>query len=104
MTTPTAPSAYPPALEDLLPQVRALAETLGEMPSRNALMRRLHIGDKKANALLAALDEPTEAPAPRRLHAVPDRSAAPEPGDESPAAPPPVQAPPVADAPPPAPL
>jgi hypothetical protein len=63
MTTVTAPSAYPPVLEELLPQARALAEALGEIPSRNALMKHFHIGDKKAKALLKALEDRPDEPA-----------------------------------------
>jgi hypothetical protein len=93
MTTATAPSAYPSALDELLPQARALAESIGETPSRNALMKHFRIGAKKANAILDALtDEPAEAsqaPTPRALHVVPDL----EPGDEPAEEPAPVQSP-----------
>jgi hypothetical protein len=101
MTTATAPSAYPPAIEALIPQARTLAERLGEIPSRNALMKEFRIGAPKARAVLDALtDEYAEAPAPRTLHVVPDL----EPDDEptEPAAP--VEALPVAEAPEPEPL
>jgi hypothetical protein len=108
MTTATAPSAYPPAIEALIPQARKLAERLGETPSRNALMKEFKIGAPKARAVLDALaDEHAEAipatpeaPAPRTLHVVPDL----EPDDEptEPAAP--VEALPVTEAPEPEPL
>ncbi|MEU7868295.1 ABC transporter permease [Dactylosporangium sp. NPDC049140] len=55
MTTATAPSAYPVAVAELLPVARDLAEKLGEVPSRNRLMRELNIGAPKASALREAL-------------------------------------------------
>lgn len=60
MTAPA--SIYPTAVADLLPLAREWAQELGSAPSRNALMRRFHIGDGKANALLSALNStaPTE--------------------------------------------
>jgi len=59
-------SAYPPKVDDLLPQARDLARELGEVPSRNKLMAELRIGAPKANALRDALlaeaqAEPTES-------------------------------------------
>ncbi len=59
-------SAFPPTVDDLLPEARQLAERLGELPSRNRLMRELHIGPDKANALLTALeaDPGTSVPDP----------------------------------------
>jgi hypothetical protein len=76
MSTASASSAYPFDLSDLLPRARAIAETLGGVPSRNRLMKDLKIGAPKANALREALaDEPTTPPAPaapRALHVVPD--------------------------------
>lgn len=80
MTTATASSAYPAPVEALMPQARALTDRLGEIPSRNALMKEFKIGAPKANAIRDALtderaDVPApaaEAPAPRALHAVPD--------------------------------
>ncbi|WP_426505424.1 ABC transporter permease [Dactylosporangium sp. McL0621] len=80
MPTATAPSAYPPPIEALMPQARALAERLGETPSRNTLMKEFRIGAPKARTVLDALAaeattvppaEP-EPPAPRPLHLVPD--------------------------------
>jgi hypothetical protein len=65
MTAPTKnrQSAYPATVADLLPEARALAARLGELPSRNRLMTELHIGAPKARDLLAEL---------RRLHLVTD--------------------------------
>ncbi len=49
MTTAVASrSAYPEPIAELLPKARALTTKLGELPSRNRLMRELHIGGKKA--------------------------------------------------------
>lgn len=48
-------SAYPRAVEHLLPEARQLADRLGEVPSRNRLMRELKIGAPKADALRAQL-------------------------------------------------
>ncbi|WP_433299009.1 ABC transporter permease [Actinoplanes sp. CA-030573] len=57
MTAATAVrSAYPPAIADLMPQAIELTQTLdGELPSRNRLMKHLHIGSDKAKAVLAEL-------------------------------------------------
>ncbi|MEH1128492.1 hypothetical protein [Micromonospora sp. CPCC 206061] len=63
---PTVNSAYPAPIDDLLPRARALAETLGEIPSRNRLKKELRVGSPKANALRDALAEllaPPAAPA-----------------------------------------
>ncbi|MEV0559725.1 ABC transporter permease [Dactylosporangium sp. NPDC050588] len=87
-------SAYPAPIEALMPQARALAETIGDIPSRNALMKEFKIGAPKANAIREALtderdtrqreaDERTATPEPptspwaqppavRSLHVVPD--------------------------------
>ncbi len=59
-------SAYPPGLDQLLPDARALIGDEGELPSRNKLMEKLRIGAPKANALLEKLAA----------------EQAPEPGDE----------------------
>ena len=48
-------SAYPVAVQELVPGARALATRLGRLPSRNQLMRELHIGAGKAAQLLATL-------------------------------------------------
>ena len=77
MTTVTrtpAHSAYPRPVEDLIPQARALAAQLGEIPSRNRLMSALRVGAPKANAIRAALG---------RHH----DGAAPEAGEDRPASP-----------------
>lgn len=58
MTTPA--SIYPRTVEDLLPHAQALAVKLGEIPSRNALMREFSIGGPKAGALRDALSLPTD--------------------------------------------
>jgi hypothetical protein len=56
MTAPTlARSAYPAAVEALIPQARTLADQLGEIPSRNRLMKELKVGAPKAIALREAL-------------------------------------------------
>ncbi|MCP2325654.1 hypothetical protein HDA40_004161 [Hamadaea flava] len=62
MTAPT--SAYPVAVEDLLPHARTLADTIGTTPSRNALMRHLKIGAPKAAALRDALTATDFPPTP----------------------------------------
>jgi hypothetical protein len=69
MSTDTVGSAYPPAIGELLPNVRDLADRLGEIPSRNRIMREFKVGAPKAQALRVALvaepiappAEPTEA-------------------------------------------
>ena len=49
-------SAYPPVIEDLMPRAVELTQTLeGELPSRNRLMKELHIGPDKAKLVLLAL-------------------------------------------------
>jgi hypothetical protein len=48
-------SAYPPGLDQLLPQARAFVKELGRPPSRNELMRHLKIGGPKANAVRTIL-------------------------------------------------
>src|SRR4051812_23636326 len=59
--TTTTRSAYPRAVEDLIPHARTLAKDLGELPSRNKLMKTYRIGSDKAKAVLAQL---TTAPTP----------------------------------------
>ena len=44
-------SAYPVPCPDLLPQARVLAESMGEIPSRNRIMSELRIGAPKATWL-----------------------------------------------------
>ncbi|MBE1489118.1 ABC transporter permease [Plantactinospora soyae] len=67
MTAPTI-SAYPAAVEALLPAARELTATLGEVPSRNRLMREFRVGSPKATALRDALTAaefaPTAPPVP----------------------------------------
>lgn len=74
MTAPTL-SAYPPAVEALIPQARTLVDQLGEIPSRNRLMKEFKVGAPKAVALREALTTDIDAPT------VPgtDNDAAPEP-------------------------
>jgi hypothetical protein len=58
MTAATlAPSAYPAAVEALIPQARQLADHLGEIPSRNRLMKEFKVGAPKAIALREALTQ-----------------------------------------------
>jgi hypothetical protein len=66
MTAPTlAPSAYPTAVEDLIPPARDLADQLGKIPSRNRLMKEFKVGPDKAKAVLAAITaETTTHPGP----------------------------------------
>lgn len=52
---PGSRSAYPPPVDDLIPQARQLATDLGKVPSRNRLMQHLRIGAPKATALRDAL-------------------------------------------------
>jgi hypothetical protein len=98
VTTATAPSAYPPPIEALMTEARNLADTLGDIPSRNALMKEFKIGAPKANAIREALTAeragPAEMPPPRTLHAVPDL----EPDTEAHEHAPPSDAPLVAEA------
>ncbi|WP_349880835.1 ABC transporter permease [Micromonospora sp. HUAS YX12] len=63
MSTDTITSAYPRAVADLLPNVRDLADRLGEIPSRNQIMREFRVGAPKAQAVrLALVAEPITAP------------------------------------------
>jgi hypothetical protein len=48
-------SAYPTAVEDLIPLARDYAAELGTTPTRNQLMKRFRVGAPKANTLLASL-------------------------------------------------
>lgn len=78
MTAATlAPSAYPAAVEALIPKARELAEQLGEIPSRNRLMKEFKVGAPKAIALREALtkaepDRPSLVP----VVTLPDEGAA----------------------------
>ncbi|GAA2603038.1 ABC transporter permease [Dactylosporangium fulvum] len=102
MTTATAPSAYPAPIEALMPDARKLADQLGDIPSRNALMKEFKIGAPKANAIREALTEEgvrlrtrdMDLSAPRTLHVVPDL----EPDTDTPDPTAPIEAPPVAEA------
>lgn len=62
MDTMTAPAIdgvrYPPPVDALLPQARALVDELGEVPSRNRLMREYKIGAPKADELRERLMTP----------------------------------------------
>ncbi|MEO3747141.1 ABC transporter permease [Plantactinospora sp. B5E13] len=82
MTTPTM-SAYPRAVEDLIPAARALADKLGRVPSRNLLMREFKVGSPKATALREALTSaefaPTPTPAPVAVDTPPAPTVNPEP-------------------------
>ncbi|AGZ39606.1 hypothetical protein [Actinoplanes friuliensis] len=73
--TRTRRSAFPTAIEELLPLARDYAAELGTTPSRNQLMRRFRVGDKKAKTLLAGLTPaPLEPePLPPIIVAVDDR-------------------------------
>ncbi|GIF02351.1 hypothetical protein [Paractinoplanes rishiriensis] len=63
MTTTTATrSAYPPAVEALIPRARALAATLDRPLSRNILMKQFRIGSPKATAVMEALTADTAVP------------------------------------------
>ena len=85
MTTMSASSAYPFDLTELLPHARALAATLGDIPSRNRLMKELKIGAPKATALREALaDEISERSAPLPIVLDPPTST-PDPGPLRPA-------------------
>lgn len=66
MTAATlTPSAYPAAVEALIPQARDLADQLGEVPSRNRLMKEFKVGAPKAIALREILTaDPDETPTP----------------------------------------
>ncbi|MEU4239778.1 hypothetical protein [Actinoplanes sp. NPDC026619] len=98
MTAATAVrSAYPPAIADLMPKAIELTKARdGELPSRNRLMKDLHIGSDKAKAVLDELVKLAErdqnikdlhtvmvrrgTTAPRiPLHLVPAKPAEPEP-------------------------
>lgn len=71
-------SVYPPAVEDLVPRVAALAQEIGEIPSRNRIMKEFKVGSPKASAVRDALvtdpglvsptvddeDQPVEEPTP----------------------------------------
>ncbi|MFG3301006.1 DUF2637 domain-containing protein [Micromonospora chersina] len=64
MTAPTINGTrYPQPVDELVPVARKLADELGEVPSRNRLMREFRIGAPKAEELRALLlDEPPADP------------------------------------------
>jgi hypothetical protein len=75
MTAPTLTrSSYPAAVEALIPQARDLAAQIGEIPSRNRLMKEFRVGAPKALALREALTIPAPA-------AAEDTASAPDPAD-----------------------
>ncbi|MFJ8687207.1 DUF2637 domain-containing protein [Micromonospora wenchangensis] len=64
MTAPTINGTrYPQPVDELLPAARDLLAELGEVPSRNRLMKQFRIGPPKANALLGLLRAEREQPA-----------------------------------------
>lgn len=66
-------SAYPIAHEQLVEKVRAMAEEIGEWPSRRRVMRSCRVGAPRADAALDALRREGFDPSPRRgLSVVPD--------------------------------
>ncbi len=86
MTITAVGSAFPPDVEALLPQARALAGELGAIPSRNKLMKALRVGAEKANAVRGELlATPDGGPVP--VSAPPAPPDGPVVVDEMPAAP-----------------
>ncbi|QNE19692.1 ABC transporter permease [Kribbella qitaiheensis] len=71
MSTPVR-STYPVPVEDLIPAARELTAELGNLPSRNRIMKEYRIGADKARTILDALTEPTSGPAEPHLRSVPD--------------------------------
>ncbi|MEV6601352.1 ABC transporter permease [Actinoplanes sp. NPDC051346] len=101
MTTATTRSAYPPNVDDLVPRAVEYARQLGEVPSRNKLMKHFKVGAEKAKALREALDRLAEQDQnatdmhlylvsrgsladPPSLTLAPDPVADPQPADEEP--------------------
>jgi hypothetical protein len=70
-------SAYPPAVEALLPRVREWVADLGSDPSRNRIMTEFRVGAPKARAILAALKNETEGASVRTLRSVPEPATVP---------------------------
>ncbi|MFI7429799.1 ABC transporter permease [Micromonospora sp. NPDC049836] len=65
MTAPTINGTrYPQPVDELVPVARRLADELGEVPSRNRLMREFRIGAPKADELRARLadEQPARDP------------------------------------------
>jgi len=56
-------SSWPPSLDELIPKARKLANRLGTVPSRNQLMKELHIGAPKAKQVLAEMNRLRVVPA-----------------------------------------
>jgi hypothetical protein len=64
MTAPaTTRSTYPTSIDALMPKAQRLATRLGEVPSRNRLMKEFRVGSPKATALREALTA-THVPTP----------------------------------------
>lgn len=77
MTAPAQTrSAYPVPCPDLLPQAQALAESLGEIPSRNRIMAEMRIGAPKATWLRAELEAEAQRAADQTRQADPDATGA----------------------------
>ena len=73
MTAPTLTrSAYPKTVDELIPHARDLADQLGEVPSRNKLMKTFRVGSDKANALIDAVTAPADIPPPEPPPAAPE--------------------------------
>ncbi len=88
MSTATLPSAYPRAVADLLPAARDLADRIGEIPSRNQIMREFKVGAPKAQAVrLALVAEPITLPGETEAEPASDPWAYAEPAPVPPAAP-----------------
>src|SRR5690348_5977713 len=87
----TITSAYPVTLDALMPQARELAESIGDPPSQNRLMKELKIGKDKARTIRQRLNaDPTKTS--------PDAPADPVPAAEPTEANPPTMSAPVAEA------
>ncbi|MEV7264202.1 DUF2637 domain-containing protein [Micromonospora aurantiaca] len=90
MTAPA--SAHPRTIDDLYPGALALADQLGEVPSRNRLMKEFRIGVPKATELrerlLAGTTEPVTSPLPDYAEPIgpepADQAVEPEPTSEAP--------------------
>jgi hypothetical protein len=61
-TTTATRSAYPAAVEELIPRARQLADQLDRPLSRNILMKHFRIGSPKASAVLEALTADAQTP------------------------------------------
>lgn len=87
MTTQTVGSAYPRPVEELLSGARALANRLGEVPSRNRIMREFKVGAPKAQAVRAVLLAEPEAEPATLVEAEPVASVEPVPTEPASASP-----------------